>query len=183
MKLCFMFINREDAKKVEQFLTKQFKVDRDSYLGYDTLYVPKKDYKQAVTEGLKFINFSDIRTAWWVDADNQRMPTGIVPFLFAELPPMFKENKLLRKTSEILCCQYAHAYSKLLGVPVLFEQTATGNVEFNLPRCHEVTDNHTRYMQEITEYCKSHVHIFSYIAVCDAYGKTATIINKNRSVA
>lgn len=183
MKCCFMFISREDAKKVEQHLSNQFMVEKDSYLGYDTLYVPKNDYRQAVVEGLKFINFSDIRTAWWIDADNQRMPTGVVPLLFAELPPMFKNNKFLKKAAEMLCCQYAHSYENLLGIPVLWKETPTGNIEFYLVRCHEVIDNHASYMKSIIEYCKSHRHIFSYITVCDAYGEISTTINKDCSVA
>lgn len=183
MKLCFMFINRDDCKKVEQHLSKQFKAERDSYLGYDTIYVQKEDYRSAVTEGLKFINSNDIRTAWWIDSDNQRMPTGIIPLIFAELPHVFKKYSLFRKAADLLCSQYSHTYSKLLGVPVLFEPTAAGNVEFHLVRCHEVADNHARYAQEIIDYCKNHRHIFSYIAVCDAYGGTTTIINKDLSVA
>lgn len=178
MKACFMFIEREDAKKVEEFLSKKFKVERDNYIGYNTLYVDEKNYQQAVDEGCKFINFSGVRTAWWINTNGQRMPVCVVPLLYAELPRIFKIKKgeSLEKIVDMACCQYAYKYEKLLGVPVLFERNSIANVEFRLARCHEVDNNHELYVKKIREFCQSKRQMFSKIIVYDAYGKAVTTI-------
>ncbi len=182
MKLCFMFINRDDCKKVERFLANQFKVERDNYLGYDTLYVPKKDYEQAVTYGIHFINTNNIRTAWWITNDNERMTVDSIPLLFAEIPPAFKNNKFLKKVAKTLCNIYAKNFGKRLGETIFVHYTPCYNVEFRIARNDEALENHKFYTEEITKYCLAHYHIFNYILVCDAYSRDLTIINRNHSV-
>lgn len=182
MKLCFMFINREDCKKVEQFLSTLFTVERDSYLGYDTLYVPQKDYEQAVIQGIRFINKNNIRTAWWITDDNQRITLDSIPLLFAKLPSVFKNNKFMRKTAEMFCFLYAKNFERLLGVTILVHYNPCYNVEFRIARNDKALENHEHYTEKITKYCLTHYHIFNYILVCDAYSRDLTIINRNHSV-
>lgn len=182
MKLCFMFINRDDCKKVERFLANEFNVERDNYLGYDTLSIPLEQYEQAVIRGIDFIITCNIRTAWWVDKYGQRTTVDSVPLLFAEIPHTFKHNKFLRKIAQFLCSVYAKNYEKRLEKSILIHYTPCYNVEFRLARNNEAVENHQYYTEEITKYCLGHYHIFNYISVCDAFGKIITVINRNHSV-
>jgi len=182
MKLCFIFINLDDCKKVEQFLGSQFNVERDKCLGYDTLSVPKKDYEQVITCGIQFINANNIQTACWITNDNQIMAIDGIPLLFAEIPQAFKNSNFLKKVASNLCNIYAKNFGRRLGETILVHYTPCYNVEFRIVRNDKAMENHELYTEEITKYILVNYHFFNYILVCDAYSRDLTLINRNHSV-
>ena len=181
MKLCFMFIQSDYAKKVELFLSRQFDVKSTNYHGYDMLYVPGDDYKKAITDGIKFIIDNNIQNAYWVNTECRQMPINCIPLLCAEVPAFFKKNDFLRKIVASLCHMYAKKFEKRLNQHILIQYTPYDNVEFRLLRSDKAVENHQYYTEEITKYCLAYRHIFNYISVCDTFGKIITTINRNHS--
>lgn len=182
MQTCFMLKNISDAKRIHKFLSTQFGVTLDFYLGHHIICAAKKDYKRVVSIGIKFINIKKISDAWWVDVNGNRMPSNSIPLLFAKIPNIFKRNPLLQMIAGKLCHKYAKNFANRLEQTICFHYTPCGNVEFHLARENDVLQNHEYYVEEILKYCLGNKHFFSYIIVCDAYGDSITTINKYRCV-
>ena len=182
METCFMFTNQADAKEVETMLANYFDVKHTNYIDFDVLSVPKNHYREAISLGINFIKITDIKSVWWVNEDNVRIPIDVVPLLFAEIPEKFKSNPFFSKIATFLCKKYAKRFSRRIKQKVLIHYNLCNNVEFYLTRCYETTKNHKYIRDKITAYCRKHYHIFNYIDVYDAYGQTVATITKKHHI-
>ena len=102
-KCCFMFNERESAKRFASCLSEQLgvKFDVDSFIGYATVYVPAEHYEEAIQKGVN--NLLITQNGFWMDFYNERKCFDYEPIL--ALTPhssCYDKNGKLKKGEEVV---------------------------------------------------------------------------------
>lgn len=146
--------DREQIKKLSDYLSRTFKVDEDNVLGNYIIYVEDEKYDEALKVGQEYIKVNNLNIGT-INFYGERRPLYATSLVYAEVKNVidFEESEWTYEDMySRLAKKVLNELSALLGVDVYcYTNTSDAAVEF---LCYAPSDNQEEYAKKTMEYLK-----------------------------